>query len=209
VRERLARGEKAAYYLFDESLGTLLTRTRALGLDVEPFLRDGLLEIRTLDPAGVSPGEFANMVRRSVDGGAKAVAIDSLNAYLQAMPGDKHLMLQMHEVLTHLNHRGVVTLLILAQHGVLGDVRGDIDLSYLSDSILMFRFFEARGSLLKAVSVIKSRTSRHELTIREFRLSRGGIEVGEALSDFEGVMTGVASYRGHVPLLSDSDVKVD
>lgn len=209
VRERLKRGEKAAYYLFDESLGTLLMRTRALGLDVEPFLQGGLLEIRTLDPAGVSPGEFANMVRASVDGGAKAVVIDSLNAYLQAMPGDKHLMLQMHEVLTHLNHRGVVTLLVLAQHGVIGDIRGDIDLSYLSDSILMFRFFEARGSLLKAVSVIKSRTSRHELTIREFRLSRGGIEVGEVLSDFEGIMAGVASYRGHVPLLSDSDVKVD
>lgn len=208
TRQALLRGEKAAYFLFDESLGTLLTRSRALGMDIEPFMRDGQLEIQTLDPAEVSPGEFANMVRRAVEDGAKAVVIDSLNAYLQAMPGDKHLMLQMHEVLTFLNQRGVVTILILSQHGILGEMRGDIDLSYLSDGILMFRFFEARGSLLKAVSVVKSRTSKHELTIREFRLSSKGIEVGEALTDFEGVMTGVASYKGDMALLADSDLKV-
>jgi circadian clock protein KaiC len=208
VRARLLAGERAAYFLFDESLGTLFTRSHALGLDIESFLRDGQLEIFTLDPAEVSPGEFANMVREAVDRGASTVVIDSLNAYLQAMPGDKHLMLQMHEVLTHLNHRGVVTILILAQHGVLGNIRHDVDLSYLSDGILMFRFFEARGSLLKAVSVVKSRTSHHELTIREFRLTKNGVEVGEALSDFEGVLTGVATYRGERPLLSDSDVKV-
>jgi circadian clock protein KaiC len=131
------------------------------------------------------------------------VVIDSLNAYLQAMSGDKHLLLQMHELLTYLNQRGVITLLILAQHGVLGEVRGDVDLSYLSDAILMFRFFEARGMLLKAVSVVKSRTSAHELTIREFRLGKSGLEVGQALEDFEGVMTGIASYKGSTPLLGD------
>jgi circadian clock protein KaiC len=207
VRERLLRGEKAVYYLFDESLGTLLQRSRALQLDVEPFLRDHQLEIQTLDPAEVSPGEFANLVRASVERGARAVVIDSLNAYLHAMPGDKHLLLQMHEVLTYLNQRGIVTILILAQHGVLGATRSDVDLSYLSDGILLFRFFEARGSLLKAVSVVKSRTSAHELTIREFRLTHDGIEVGEALTDFEGVMTGVATYRGGMPLLSDLDVQ--
>jgi len=207
VRQALIRGEKAAYYLFDESLGTLLKRSKALQLDVEPFLNDGQLEIRTLDPAEVSPGEFANMVRASVESGARIVVIDSLNAYLQAMPGDKHLLLQMHEVLTYLNQRGVVTILILAQHGVLGETRSDIDLSYLSDGVLLFRFFEARGSLLKAVSVVKSRISAHELTIREFRLTSQGIEVGEALTDFEGVMTGVATYRGDMPLLSDADAK--
>jgi circadian clock protein KaiC len=209
ARARLLAGEKVSYYLFDESLGTLLTRSRALDMDVQPFINDGQLAIYTLDPAEVSPGEFANMVRESVEHGARAVVIDSLNAYLQAMPGDKHLMLQMHEVLTYLNQRGILTILILAQHGVLGDVRGDVDLSYLSDGILLFRFFEARGSLLKAVSVVKSRTSAHELTIREFRLTRNGVQVGDALSDFEGVMTGVASYKGAQPLLSDSDVKVN
>jgi circadian clock protein KaiC len=206
VHEALLRGEKATYYLFDEGLGTLLARSRALGLNIERFVRDRQLEIRMLDPTEVSPGEFANLVRASVQQGARTVVIDSLNAYLQAMPGDKHLMLQMHEVLTYLNGQGVVTILILAQHGLLGDVR-DLDLSYLSDGIVLFRYFEARGSLLKAVSVVKSRASRHELTIREFRLTANGVEVGEALTDFEGVMSGVASYRGHVPLLSDSDRK--
>ena len=156
----------------------------------------------------MSPGEFANMVKAAVDDGSRTVVIDSLNAYLQAMPGDKHLMLQMHEVLTYLNQRGIVTILILAQHGVLGEIRNDVDVSYLSDGILLFRFFEARGSLLKAVSVVKSRTSAHELTIREFRLTSEGIQVGHAFTDFEGVMTGVATYRGDMPLLADRDVQV-
>jgi circadian clock protein KaiC len=203
VRAALLRGERAAYYLFDEGLGTLLLRSKALGMDIAPFLQDGRLRIHPLDPAEVSPGEFANMVRSAVEvDGARTVVIDSLNAYLQAMSGDKHLLLQMHELLTYLNQRGVVTIMILAQHGVLGDVRSDVDLSYLSDGILLFRFFEARGSLLKAVSVVKSRTTDHE---REFRLGSNGIQVGEALTDFEGVLTGVASYKGSFPLLSDSD----
>lgn len=206
VRAALQRGERAVYYLFDEGLGTLLQRSRALGLDIDGYLEDGQLEIETLDPAEVSPGEFANMVRTAVESGkADVVVIDSLNAYLQAMSGDKHLLLQMHELLTYLNQRGILTILILAQHGVLGDVRSDVDLSYLSDGILLFRFFEARGSLLKAVSVVKSRTTDHELTIREFRLGASGIEVGEALTDFEGVLTGVASYKGELPLLADAD----
>jgi circadian clock protein KaiC len=205
VRAALMRGEKAVYYLFDEGLNTLLVRSRALGLDVAEYLENRQLEIKTLDPAEVSPGQFANMVRAAVeDVGVQTVVIDSLNAYLQAMSGDKHLLLQMHELLTYLNQRGVVTILILAQHGVLGDIRGDVDLSYLSDGIVLFRYFEARGSLLKAVSVVKSRTSEHELTIREFRLGKNGIELGEALQDFEGVMSGIASYKGAAPLLGDS-----
>jgi circadian clock protein KaiC len=208
TRAALQRGEKAVYYLFDEGLGTLLIRSKALGLDIASFLERGDLRIQTLDPAEVSPGEFADMVRHAVEeAGVQTVVIDSLNAYLHAMSGDKHLLLQMHELLTYLNQRGVVTILILAQHGLLGDVRSDVDLSYLSDGILLFRFFEARGSLLKAVSMVKSRTSEHELTIREFRLGKRGVEVGESLTDFEGVLTGVASYRGAVPLLSDRDIK--
>jgi circadian clock protein KaiC len=208
TRQALLRGEKAVYYLFDESLGTLLTRSKALGLGIDSFISDKQLAIETLDPAEVSPGEFANMVKAAVDQGSRTVVIDSLNAYLQAMPGDRHLMLQMHEMLTYLNQRGIVTILILAQHGVLGEIRSDVDVSYLSDGILMFRFFEARGSLLKAVSVVKSRTSAHELTIREFRLTKEGIQVGHAFTDFEGVLTGVATYRGDMPLLADRDLKV-
>jgi circadian clock protein KaiC len=205
VRAGLARGEKAAYYLFDEGLGTLLIRAKALGLDVEPYIASGQLKVMPLDPAEVSPGEFAHTVRRAVEeDGVQYIAIDSLNAYLQAMPGSKHLMLQMHELLTYLNHRHVVTLLVLGQHGLLGDVRTEVDMSYLSDAILLFRYFEARGNLLKAVSMVKSRTSEHELSIREFRLGPGGLQVGEALTDFEGVLLGVTAYKGGIPLLGET-----
>lgn len=206
VRSALLRGEKAVYYLFDEGLNTLLIRSRALGLDVEPFVHSRQLEVVPLDPAEVSPGEFAHMVRHAVeDQGAQSVVIDSLNAYLQAMPGSKHLMLQMHELLTYLNHRNVVTIMILGQHGLLGELRAEVDMSYLADAILLFRYFEARGSLLKAVSMVKSRTNHHEDTIREFRLGPSGVELGQELKDFEGVLTGVTAYRGSMPLLADKD----
>jgi circadian clock protein KaiC len=206
VRAALQRGESAVYYLFDEGLATLLTRSRTLGIAVDEYLDSGQLQIKTLDPAEVSPGEFAHMVRAAVEERqVGAVVIDSLNAYMQAMTGDKHLMLQMHELLTYLNQRGVVTILILGLHGVLGDVRTDVDLSYLSDAIMLFRFFEARGRVLKAVSVVKSRSSAHEQTIREFRLGAGGVQVGEALTDFEGVLSGITSYRGSQALLGDAE----
>jgi circadian clock protein KaiC len=202
----LLRGEKAAYYLFDEGLPTLLTRSRALGLDIDPFIRDGQFKVVQLDPAEVSPGEFAHMVRNDVEDGFGVVAIDSLNAYLQAMPGSKHLMLQMHELLTYLNHRNVVTILILGQHGLLGDMQTEVDMSYLADAILMFRFFEARGKLLKAVSMVKSRTNQHEQTIREFRMGASGLEIGAELTDFEGVLAGVTAYRGKLPLLGEDSL---
>ncbi|MET0310764.1 MAG: ATPase domain-containing protein [Burkholderiaceae bacterium] len=206
TRAALMRGERAVYYLFDEGLGTLLARSTALGLDVSPFLANGQLRLVALDPAEVSPGEFAHMVRKAVEEeGARVVAIDSLNAYLQAMPGSKYLLLQMHELLTFLNQLNVITILVLGQHGIVGEVRSDVDLSYLSDAILLFRFFEARGNLLKAVSVVKSRTSQHELSIREFRLGATGVEVGEALIDFEGVLSGVPAYRGNMALLGDGE----
>jgi circadian clock protein KaiC len=205
TRAALQRGEKAAYYLFDEGPGTLITRSRALGIEVDRFLEDGQLKLVALDPAEVSPGEFSQMVRRAVEEeGANTIVIDSLNAYMQAMPGSKHLMLQMHELLTYLNNRNVVTILILGQHGLLGEMRAEVDMSYLSDGILLFRYFEARGSLLKCVSMVKSRTNLHEDTIREFRLGPGGIEVGQALTDFEGVLLGITQYRGRIPLLGEA-----
>jgi circadian clock protein KaiC len=204
VLSALKRGERAVYYLFDEGLSTLVIRAKALGMDIEPYLGSGQLRIVPLDPAEVSAGEFAHMVRNAVEEDeALLVVIDSLNAYLQSMPGSKYLLLQMHELLTYLNHRNVVTILILAQHGLLGDVRTEVDMSYLADAILLFRFFEARGRLLKAVSMLKSRTNQHEETIREFRMNSRGIEVGQELTDFEGVLTGAAAYRGKLPLLGD------
>ncbi|MFE8646547.1 ATPase domain-containing protein [Sphingomonas sp. NCPPB 2930] len=204
IAAALDRGEKVSYYLFDEGLGTLMARCQALGIGIEHHIASGRLEIVPLDPAQVSPGEFASRVRRAVEErGASVVGIDSLNAYLQAMPGGKFLLLQMHELLTYLNQRGIATILVLNQHGLFGEGGSDVDLSYLSDAILLFRFFEARGNLLKAVSVVKSRTRYHELTIREFRMGADGIQVGAALNDFEGVMRGVSTYRGAQPLLSD------
>lgn len=198
----LERGEKVAYYLFDEGLPTLLARSKAMGMELHPYVATGQLAIRAIDPAELSPGEFAFQVRQAVEhAGVGTVVIDSLNAYLQAMPGQKFLLLQMHELLTYLNQQGVVTLLILAQHGFIGEVRSDIDLSYLSDSILLFRFFEAAGAVRTAISAVKSRTTAHEKIIREIRLTSRGIEIGEALTDFRGVMSGLPSYDGAVAML--------
>lgn len=202
----MRRGEKASYYLFDEGMGTLLHRCASLGFPIDSYIDSGQLELKSLDPAEMSPGQFSNMVRDAVQrGGARTIVIDSLNAYLQAMPGAKFLQLQMHELLSFLNEQGIVTLLVLGQHGIIGDVRSDLDLSYLSDAIVLFRFFEARGQLLKAISVVKSRTNKHELSIREFRLGDAGVEVGPALTDFEGVLSGVPSYTGRIPLLGDGE----
>jgi circadian clock protein KaiC len=206
VLAALKRGERAVYYLFDEGLATLVLRARALNLDITPYLQSGHLRLVQLDPAEVSAGEFAHMVRQAVEeGGARVIVIDSLNAYLQAMPGSKYLMLQMHELLTYLNHRDIVSLLILGQHGIIGEVHSDVDMSYLADGILLFRFFEARGQVLKAVSMVKSRTNEHEQSIRELRMRAGGVEIGEALTDFIGVLAGVAHYRGGMALLGDDD----
>ncbi|WPB56959.1 ATPase domain-containing protein [Xylophilus sp. GOD-11R] len=201
----MRRGERVAYYLFDEGLGTLRMRSKALGLDIDPFLESGQLLLRALDPAELSPGQFAHAVRAAAENDKVGmVVIDSLNAYLQAMPGGKFLLLQMHELLAYLNLRGVVTLLILSQHGIVGDIRSDVDLSYLSDALLQFRFFEARGSLRKAITAIKSRTLAHESVIREFRLGRDGLEIGDALDDFQGVLSGIPRYTGGRPLLGDA-----
>lgn len=201
--EAINRGEKAAYYLFDEGVTTMLARSRAMGMDLQPHIDSGMLQVFQIDPAELTPGEFANWIRRAVEqDGVGFIAIDSLNAFLQAMPGEKYLLLQMHEMLSYLNQQGVITVLILGQHGIVGDVRSEIDLSYLSDTIILFRYFESRGNVLKAISVAKSRTTAHQSSIREFRLARGGIQIGDPLKDFEGVLTGLPNYRGSTPLMS-------
>jgi circadian clock protein KaiC len=199
----IERGEKASYFLFDEGRATMLARARSMGMDLHSHVLSGALKVSQIDPAELSPGEFSSWVRHSVEQeGVKFIVIDSLNAFLQAMPGEKYLVLQMHEMLSYLNQQGVVTILILGQHGIIGDVRSDVDLSYLSDTIVLFRYFEAHGEMLKAISIAKSRTTANEATIREFRLGRAGIVIGSPLKDFEGVLSGLPTYRGETPLLA-------
>src|SRR5471032_967533 len=194
----LKRGERCIYYLFDETLGTLLMRSKSLGMDLSTYLDNGLLTLRQIDPAEMSPGQFTSDVREAVeDDDAKYVAIDSLNAYLQAMPGERYLLLQMHELLGYLNQQGVITMLVLGQHGIIGEVQNDIDISYLSDVMVLFRYFEHAGEVLTAIAAVKSRANAHERSIRQFRLSSDGVKVGEALRDFEGVLTGLPSYKGN------------
>ncbi|SAL47717.1 Circadian clock protein kinase KaiC [Caballeronia sordidicola] len=204
----LKRGERCIYYLFDETLRTLLLRSKALGMDLAPFLENGQLTLRQIDPAEMSPGEFTSDVRVAVEeDGVRYVAIDSLNAYLQAMPGERYLLLQMHELLGYLNQRGVATMLVLGQHGIVGEVQTDIDISYLSDAMIVFRYFEHQGEVLTALATVKSRGSAHERTIRQFRLAQGGIEVSEALRDFDGVLAGLPSYRGNSAMLGAAGPK--
>jgi circadian clock protein KaiC len=198
----LERGERAAYFLFDEGRATMLARSAMLDMDLKPHLETGALTILQIDPAELSPGEFTSKVRDVVeDGRSRFVVVDSLNAYIHAMPGEQYLFLQMHEMLNYLNQQGVTTLIVLGQHGVIGDVRSDIDLSYLSDGILLFRYFEAKGEIRAALSVVKSRVNAHERSIRELKLSSEGLQVGNALTDFQGVLAGLPTYDGKVAML--------
>ncbi|HEV7253690.1 MAG TPA: ATPase domain-containing protein [Mesorhizobium sp.] len=201
------RGEHAAYFSFDETFKTLAERGAALDLDVKGAVDRKELHWMRANPSRLSPGEFVWNVRRQVeDAKARVIIIDSLNSYLGTMPEEKALVLQMHELLTYLNNKGVVTILILAQQGVVGDVSNPIDLSFLSDTVVLLRFFEAEGQVRKAISVVKKRTGVHELAIREYRLFPHGMKVGPPLSAFRGVLTGVPSYTGDVaPLLGSED----
>ena len=206
----LQRGVKAAYFLFDEGKATMLSRAQAMGMDLKPYIESGQLQVWQMDPAELSPGQFTNWVKSVVErDGVRFLVIDSLNALLQAMPHEKYLVLQMHELLGYLNSKQALTMLVLGQHGIVGDVRGDVDLSYLSDVILLFRYFEARGAIFKAVSVAKSRTTEHEASIREFRLGRTGVLVGDPLIDFEGILTGAPSYRGDTTLMTAASTQDD
>jgi len=202
----LQNGSKAAFYLFDEGLGTFFARNATLGMDLKPYVDNGQLAIHHIDPAELSPGEFAQMLRDAVEqDGVKFITIDSLNAYLQAMPGEQFLTLQMHELLSYLNLQGVTTVLVLGQHGLIGEVRTDVDLSYLSDTTVLLRYFESNGRVRRAITVIKSRTTTHALTIHELLLNSRGVQIGMALEGFEGVLSGLPTYRGTTPMMLNSD----
>jgi circadian clock protein KaiC len=191
------RGERGALFAFDEELGLLLARAKGLGIDLETMQNDKKLYIEQMDAAELSPGEFSHRVRRSVDReNIRTVVIDSLNGYQASMPEEQYVILHLHELLQYLNRQGTATFLTVAQHGMIGDMKQTIDVTYLADSVLMLRYFEALGRVRRAISVIKKRTGPHEDTIREFRITNRGIEVGPALKEFQGVLRGVPTYLG-------------
>lgn len=200
------RGERIGIYTFEESKAGLLVRAESLQLPLQAAIDTGNMSIEQIDPAELSPGEFAARVRHSVEAnGVGMIVIDSLNGYLAAMPQEEFLTLQMHELLTFLNQRGVATILVLAQHGVF-ELQSAVDLSYMADAIILLRFFEAHGQIRKAVSVMKKRSSRHETSIRELDIVPGpGIRVGAPLSAFQGVLKGVPEFTGDFGKLAHLD----
>ena len=191
----IKQGGKAAIFIFDEELGLLFSRTRAMGFDLEKMRDDGLIHIEQLDAAELSPGEFAQRVRDRVTSfDAKTVVIDSINGYQASMPEENALILHMHELLQYLNRQGVNTFLTVAQHGLVGDMKSPVDVTYLADAVILLRYFEALGKVRRAVSVIKKRTGKHEETIREFRITSAGLTLGDPLSGFQGVLRGVPTF---------------
>jgi circadian clock protein KaiC len=204
------RGERVAMFAFDEGLGTLFARAAGLGVDLQEYVDQGLITVQQIDPAEMSPGEFTQLVRDAVEQrNVRVLLIDSLNGYLNAMPDERFLVLQIHELLSYLNQLGVLTIMVLAQHGLLGQMQTPVDLSYLSDTVVMLRYFEAAGRVRRALSVVKKRSGTHENSIREFRLTSEGLKVGPPLTQFSGILTGIPTYVGDPkPLMpEDGDAK--
>lgn len=191
------RGEKVAIYTFDESLPILFARAKGLGLPLAQLVDDGFVQVLQVDPAELSPGELSFQIQSAVEKhGAKFVLIDSLNGYLHSMAEERNLNLQLHELLTYLNQLGIVTMLVITPHGLLGNMQTPIDVTYIADTVVALRFFEASGSVHKAVSVIKKRTGHHETTIHEMKISSSGISVGTALRHLRGVLGGTPVEAG-------------
>lgn len=192
VKSAIERGEKAAMFVFDEELGLLVERAKALGIDLQSYVDQGSLMLEQIDAAEMTPGQFSARVRASVEKeGARTVVIDSLNGYQAAMPGEHALILHVHELLQYLNRQGATTFLTVAQHGLVGDMRSPVDVTYLADTVILLRYFEALGRVRRAISVVKKRTGAHEDTIREYRINSDGVTLGEPLEGFQGVLRGV------------------
>jgi len=207
VTAAIARGEQAAIFVFDEELTLLFDRTRALGFDLAAMRDAGALHIEQIDAAEISPGEFANRVQDKVDRlGVKTVVVDSLNGYQAAMPQENALILHMHELLQYLNRRGASTFLTVSQPGLVGEMKAPVEITYLADTVVLLRYFEAMGQVRRAISIIKKRAGGHEATIREFRIGLGGLSLGMPLHEFEGVLRGVPSFvGGRDPLLAPQE----
>jgi circadian clock protein KaiC len=191
------RGEKSLFFIFDETLDTFLTRAEQLSMPMRDWVQRGLVCVEQIDPAEISPGELTHRIRHAVmDDDTKIVVIDSINGYLNAMPAERYLSLQLHEMLAFLNQQGVVTIMVLAQQGLVGsNMQSTVDLTYLADTVVILRYFEVLGSVKQAISVIKKRSGNHERTIREILISSGGIKVGPPLHELHGVLTGIPSLQ--------------
>lgn len=196
------RGQRAALFLFDESVNTLVSRCEGLGIPVRRHLESGRVTAQQIDPAELCPGELLHAVAAVANAGAAVIVIDSLNGYLNALPEERFLLIQLHELLTYLGERGAATILVGAQRGLIGsNMQTPADASYLADAVLLLRYFESRGEVHQAISVVKKRGSGHERTIREFKMSSNGISVGEPLRHFRGVLTGVPVHEGGEALM--------
>lgn len=196
----IERGERVALFIFDEEIGLLVDRALGLGIDLEAMRAKGQLSLTQVDAAELTPGEFSYRVRECIETfGAKTVIIDSLTGYQASMPEEHALILHMHELLQFCNRSGATTFLTVAQHGLLGEMRAPIDLTYLADTVILLRYFEARAEVRRAISVVKKRTSAHETTIREYRMHSQGISLGEPLTNFHGVLRGVPEIVGGTP----------
>lgn len=191
------RGEAAAVYAFDERLGTILKRSAGVGIDLKPHIDSGLVRIQQLEPAEMTPGEFSQIVRRDVQAGKSLIVLDSLSGYFHSMPEENLLMLHLHDLLAYLNAQGVVTILVIAQHGILGaQMQPQLDISYVADTVLLLRYFEYSGSIRKAISTLKRRSGRHEHSLRELELTSEGVRIGDPLRDFRGIFSGIPSREG-------------
>ncbi|HYG22388.1 MAG TPA: ATPase domain-containing protein [Verrucomicrobiae bacterium] len=204
-----ARREKSSVFTFDENVGTLASRGDRLGLNLSNHVESGMIKVAQVDPASLTPGQFVHRIKQQVlKEGIRVVVIDSLNGYMNAAPSEKFLNIHLHELLAFLSHQGVTTIVTVAQMGMMGPMQGPVDVTYLADTVILLRFFEAKGSVRKAISVIKKRTGCPEDTIREFRIEPAGIRVGEPLRDFHGVLTGVPTFTGDAgQILTNSHVR--
>ena len=200
-------GERAAVYLFDEGPETLYQRTSALGMDIKGHVEEDRMTLRQIELAELTPGELSYMVSREVEErGTRVVMIDSVNGYMMATPQERFLTMQFHELLSYLNRNGVISILVVGQYGLIGTMETPIDMSYLADSVVLLRYFEAQGAIRQAISILKKRTGDHERTIREYRIGPGGLQLGEPLTNFQGVLTGIPVYQGSINrLMSDDD----
>jgi circadian clock protein KaiC len=198
------RGEKAAMFIFEESLASLYNRSQSLGMPLREHVDSGKITVRQVDPAQLQPGELAHLVRGQIQEGVRVLVIDSLNGYLNAVPEEKFLLLHLHELLSYLGQNGVASVLVYAQHGLVGAMHSTVDVSYLADCVVLLRFFEARGRIRKAVSVVKKRGGLHDTAIRDFTMSHAGLAVGAALDDFRGVLTGVPTFDNIVKELRET-----